>query len=116
MAFLVVSVLLAVFVLDSPWSFVAVAGGVAIEASESGLMLWWSRRRRPLVGVETLVGSPGIAVSACRPEGQVKVGGELWRARCDAGADRGSAVVVAAVEGLTLVVHASTLRRAPRSR
>ena len=36
---------------------------------------------------------------SCRPRGQVRVGGELWQARCDAGADPGAAVRVTAVDG-----------------
>jgi membrane protein implicated in regulation of membrane protease activity len=45
-----------------------------------------------------------VAVS-CRPEGQVRVHGELWRARCEEGADAGDEVVVERLEdGLTLIV------------
>jgi membrane-bound serine protease (ClpP class) len=57
------------------------------------------------VGVETLVGRRGVATSACRPYGQVRVRGELWQARCDGGADTGDQVEVVAVEGLTLAVE-----------
>jgi membrane protein implicated in regulation of membrane protease activity len=38
------------------------------------------------------------------PEGQVKVDGEIWRARCDGGCDAGTQIVIRAVDGLTLVV------------
>jgi membrane protein implicated in regulation of membrane protease activity len=41
----------------------------------------------------------------CRPVGQVFVAGELWRARCEEGADAGESVRVAAVNDLTLDVR-----------
>jgi membrane protein implicated in regulation of membrane protease activity len=50
------------------------------------------------------VGKTGVAVSNLWPEGQVKVGGEIWRARCAGRCDAGASVVVRSVEGLTLVV------------
>ena len=42
---------------------------------------------------------------ACRPEGQVRIAGEIWRARCAAGADVGDTVGVREVDGLMLVVE-----------
>ena len=38
------------------------------------------------------------------PDGQVKVDGEIWRARCDGGCDAGTAVVVRRIDGLMLEV------------
>jgi membrane protein implicated in regulation of membrane protease activity len=35
----------------------------------------------------------------------VRIAGEIWQARCDAGADVGEAVVVREVDGLVLVVE-----------
>jgi membrane protein implicated in regulation of membrane protease activity len=43
-------------------------------------------------------------VTPCRPEGQVRVAGELWGAMCRAGADVGDVVRIERVDGLTLVV------------
>ena len=104
MAF-VVALLLALFVLSSPWSYVAFAAGAAIEVGEAWLLWWLSRRRKPTVGVETLVGRRATVTTPCRPYGQVRVAGELWQARCDAGAEEGASVEVAAVKGLLLVVE-----------
>jgi membrane-bound serine protease (ClpP class) len=100
-----ISVLLAVFVLPSPWGLVAVAVGAALEISETGLFLWWSKRRRALVGVESLIGRTGVAVGELWPDGQVKVNGEIWNARCPGGCGRGTEVVVRRVDGLTLEVE-----------
>lgn len=101
---LAISIALAIFVLPSPWGLVAVIVGALLEIGETGIFLWWSQRRRASVGVESLVGRTGVAVGALQPEGQVKIAGELWKARCAAGCDPGSRVVVREVEGLVLVV------------
>jgi membrane protein implicated in regulation of membrane protease activity len=101
---LLIALLLALFVLPSPWGLVAVVIGAVYELAETGLFIWWSKRRRASVGVETLVGKRGVAVGELSPDGQVKVDGEIWGARCDVRCDAGSAVVVRSVEGLTLVV------------
>lgn len=100
----VIALLLAVFVLPSPWGLVAVVVGAVLELAETGLFIWWSKRRKATVGVDSLVGKVGVASSALWPEGQVKITGELWQARCAGGCDTGTHVVVRAVEGLMLVV------------
>ena len=98
---LVIAVLLAVFVLDGPWEWVAVAGGGAIEIGEAWFWLRWTHRRRPEVGAEALVGALGEMTDA----GWVSVRGELWRARSEAPLEAGERVRVRAVEELTLVVE-----------
>ena len=99
------AILLAIFVLDDAWRLPVIAAGGAVEVAESAFWIWLSKRRRPQVGLETVVGAAAIAASSCRPDGQVRVGGELWRARCEAGVDAGEPVRVVAVEGLTLLVE-----------
>jgi membrane protein implicated in regulation of membrane protease activity len=51
------------------------------------------------------VGAAAEVVEPCFPDGWVRVGGELWRARCEVGAGVGARVRVRAVDGLTLVVE-----------
>ncbi len=99
-----IALLLAIFVLPSPWGLVAVGVGATLDIAETGLFIWWSKRRRAAVGVDMLVGKIGVASSDLLPEGQVKLDGEIWRARCAGGCNVGTKVVVRAVEGLTLVV------------
>jgi membrane-bound serine protease (ClpP class) len=101
---LVGAILLAIFVLPPAWRIPVVLAGGAIEVGESLFWIWLSKRRRPTVGVETLVGARATVVTPCRPSGQVRVQGELWQARCEEGAARGDDVRIDAVEGLTLVV------------
>lgn len=100
-----IALLLAIFVLPSPWGLVAVIVGGTVDIAETGVLMWWSKRRRASVGVEALVGKAGIASTDLWPEGQVKIAGEIWRARCKGGCDVGTRVVVRAVEGLTLEVE-----------
>jgi membrane-bound serine protease (ClpP class) len=102
-----IGVLLAVFVLPSPWGLVAVGVGAALDIAETGVFLWWSKRRRATVGVDSLVGKTGVAVGELRPEGQVKINGEIWKARCNERCDAGTKVVVRAIDGLTLDVEAA---------
>jgi membrane-bound serine protease (ClpP class) len=102
---LLVSLVLGIFVLDAPWSWVVVIAGATLELAETTLFVWWSKRRKTAVGTETLVGRRAVVSVECRPRGQVRVAGEIWQAQCDEGAGVGEEVVVRAVEGLSLVVE-----------
>ena len=53
---------------------------------------------------QALIGRAAKVVTVCRPDGQVRVAGELWQARSALGADPGDEVVIRGVEGLTLLV------------
>ncbi len=102
---LVAAILLAVFVVSAPWNIALVAGAAVIEIAEAVFWIWLSRRRRVQMGPETLVGATAQVVSPCRPYGQVRIQGELWRAHCADGADMGEQVTVRSLDGLTLVVE-----------
>jgi membrane protein implicated in regulation of membrane protease activity len=101
---LVGAILLAIFVVPAPWGVVLVGAAAVVEVAESAFWIWLSKRRRAAVGAETLVGALAEVASTCRPLGQVRVQGELWRAHCEEGADPGDSVRVERVEGLTLFV------------
>jgi membrane protein implicated in regulation of membrane protease activity len=101
---LTVAVLLALFVLPWPFNLVAVLAGLGIEAGELTWGLRLARRWRPQTGAEAMIGQVAEVVAPCHPTGQVRVGGELWEARCDEGADVGESVRIERLEGLTLVV------------
>jgi membrane-bound serine protease (ClpP class) len=98
---LLTTILLAVFVVPPPWGIVLVGIGAAIEVAEAWGMLWWSRRRRAVVGSEAMVGAEAVALG----DGWVRVGGERWRARSDGRLLAGDRVEVVAVDGLTVVVR-----------
>ena len=62
-----------------------------------------------------MVGERGTAVTAVAADGLVRVRGELWQARSEQEILPGTAVVVRAVQGLTLFVAPAWLGSAPRS-
>ena len=95
-------ILLAVFVLPSPWGLVAVVVGGVLDILESLGLLWWSRRRRvAATGASALVGWTAIVANPT----QVRIVGELWAARSERPLMPGEEVVVRGVDGLTLIVE-----------
>jgi membrane-bound serine protease (ClpP class) len=101
----VLLLVLALIFLPSPWDLVLIACAAVLEVG-----LWvggvrYSRHRRAQVGVHTLVGTVGEALSPLAPTGQVKVDGEIWEARSSAEILPGEPVRVTAVDGLTLEVE-----------
>jgi membrane protein implicated in regulation of membrane protease activity len=98
---LVGAILLAIFVLPSPWGLIAVAAGGLIDVAESLALLRWSRRRRAVTGVEALIGQRAVVSTPT----QVRVAGELWEVRSERPLGPGDEVVVRAVDGLTLLVE-----------
>jgi membrane-bound serine protease (ClpP class) len=107
---LTVSIVLALLVFPWPWNLLVILGGLAIEAGELTWGLRLARKWRPATGAEAMIGEEAAVTAACRPEGQVRIKGELWQARCKAGADVGDTVRVERLDGLTLVVSPSRTR------
>lgn len=99
------AILLALFFIPPPWGLLLVGVAAVIEIGETFFWISLSRRRRVRAGSETLIGAHAVVVSSCRPEGQVRVQGELWRARCEAGAGEGETVRVVARDALILFVE-----------
>ncbi len=66
-------------------------------------------RRKPVVGLPTMVGSKGKVVSPLAPEGLVRIKGELWVAKSESGEmNPGGEVIVVGQDGLKLVVRKSS--------
>jgi len=101
---LTVAIILALFFAPWPWNLIAVFGGVGIEAVELTWGLRLARRWRPQTGAEAMIGQVAEVVVPCHLNGQVRVHGELWSARCAEGADAGESVRIERLEGLTLIV------------
>jgi membrane-bound serine protease (ClpP class) len=108
-----IALLLALLFLPSPWGVIVVVCAAIFDLIETGVFVWWSRRRRrrttPSVGTETIVGRNGVTIAWVGPSragqtGQVRVDGEIWRARSDEPIDAGTSVTVLSVDGLTLDV------------
>ena len=101
----ILAVVLALTVIPSPWGVLTVIGAALVDVAETAFFVRWSKRRRAAVGVETLVGRPGVVVRALTPRGQVKVDGEVWEARAEHDLLSGDEIVVRAVDGLVLDVE-----------
>lgn len=99
------ALVIALLFLRAPWNVVLVASAAVVDLLETALFLWWSKRRRPAVGVDTLVGRTATVTAPLAPRGQVRVAGEIWAAESTEPLDPGATVVVRAVRGLTLEVE-----------
>jgi membrane-bound serine protease (ClpP class) len=108
---LIVAIVLALIFLPWPWNLLAIFGGLAVETVELVWGLSLARRWKPKTGAEAMIGEEAEVVVACRPLGDVRVRGELWRARCDEGADVGETVRIERIDRLTLVVARTSPRR-----
>ncbi|HKW51311.1 MAG TPA: nodulation protein NfeD [Candidatus Eisenbacteria bacterium] len=64
-----------------------------------------AQRRRPVTGIQGLIGERGTALTDLAPSGQVFLHGEYWTAEADAPIAKGSPIVVDRVEGLSLRVR-----------
>jgi membrane protein implicated in regulation of membrane protease activity len=114
-----VAVVVALLFLPAPWNVALVATAAIVDIAETGVLVWWSRRRRRLgpaaVGTDAIVGRTGIALGrldpgnlesgALDPVGQVRVDGEIWGARSAEPIDPGAAVTVISVDGFVLDVE-----------
>lgn len=105
---LVAAILLARRWIDLPvwlcWATIA-----AWVAKDIALFPFVRKAYEPQDGRHPIVGEPGIARDPIAPSGYVQIGGELWKAKIPDGCrgiDRGEAVRVRDVDGITLVVEA----------
>jgi membrane-bound serine protease (ClpP class) len=102
---LIILAFILLFLLPSPWNWVGFLVAIPLWFIE---LLAWNRtvrHKRKVVGAQTLIGKNATVTEPCRPTGQVRLDGEIWEARCDAGADPGDTVRVIGRENLTLVVE-----------
>jgi membrane protein implicated in regulation of membrane protease activity len=104
LVFLILAIALLLF-LSSPWNFVGFAACLVLFFGELGLWHRSVRGRRQVVGAQALIGAEALVTQPCRPDGQVRISGELWEARCEEGADTGETVRVNGRNGLKLLVE-----------
>ena len=111
---LAAAVVLMIFVVPTWLGVLLVAAALAAEIGE--LVLWrrFLDRIRVTTGAEGLVGAAGEAITACDPEGSVRIRGEIWKARAEPAVARGGRVIVEAVDGLTLAVVPAAARARSR--
>ena len=65
-----------------------------------------AHRVKPVTGKDGIIDSAAVVSSTLKPEGQVKIYGEIWRAVSDTGKNikQGKKVRVISIDGLTLTV------------
>lgn len=102
---ILVGIAIALFVVPDAWTVPVIVAAVLVEATETAITTWWSRRSPPKVGPETLVGSLGRTIDGCSPLGRVRVRGEVWRARSEVHIPADSRIRVVGREHLTLLVE-----------
>ncbi|HEX4526447.1 MAG TPA: NfeD family protein [Gaiellaceae bacterium] len=108
MIFILTVVVIALAHIGGTWAIVLLIVAAILEIGEIIFLRRWAgrlrQRYRPQSPEEQLVGLIAEVVTSCRPTGQVRVRGEIWEARCEAGAPEGASVRVDRVESLTLFV------------
>ncbi len=100
--------------IDSPAGFLNISRPLIIGASAaiSGFLImviravYLAQRRKPSLGAASFEGKEGVTVSTLNPEGQIKIGGEIWKAMSADGKKIGKnkKVIIQKSEGLTLYV------------
>lgn len=102
---LIIVAIVLLIVLPPPWNLVGFGVGLALGIVE---IFGWNqtvKRHRRVVGAQTLIGRDAVVVAACRPDGQVRIDGELWAAHCDGGASAGDSVRIVSRNSLVLTVE-----------
>jgi membrane protein implicated in regulation of membrane protease activity len=102
---LIIVAVVLLLLLPGPWNIVAFIVVALLWLVE---LYGWNRtvrRRRRVVGAQTLIGDTAVVTTPCRPLGQVRLRGETWEARCERGAGEGETVRVIGRDKLTLIVE-----------
>jgi membrane-bound serine protease (ClpP class) len=102
---LLVLAIAGLFILPDPWRLIFLGAVVVFEVGEVYFWIKFLARYRVTTGAEGMVGELGEVIEPCKPEGRVRLRGEIWNARSSAPAEPGSRVKVSGVEDLTLVVE-----------
>jgi membrane-bound serine protease (ClpP class) len=102
---LILVLILALIFLPAPWALLLIVLAALIEICFWIFGIRYSKRRKAQVGVQTMIGTVGEAITALAPEGQIKVDGEIWQARATDGVRPGDSVRITGVKGLTLQVE-----------
>lgn len=97
--------LLVTEVVDPTLGVILIALATVAEVVEVWLWMRYLRRHRVRTGVEGMIGSKVTVIEPCKPEGTVRLMGEIWSARSGIGAESGDVVRIIGVDGLTLEVE-----------
>lgn len=111
----VVSLVIGSFLLintDAPYLKIATSLIISVAVVISGFLIiviravYKAHRTIPVTGKEGIIGCTAVVLSILKPEGQVKISGEIWGAVSETGKDikEGTKVTVRSIDGLTLIV------------
>ena len=102
---LIIAAFVLLLFVPSPWNLVAFLIAAPLGILE--LFAWnrTVRHRRKSVGAQNLIGRSAVVVSSCRPDGQVRLDGEIWAARSTTGVSVQESVNVIGRDRLTLIVE-----------
>lgn len=104
---LLITGLVLLFVLPTPWNVIALLVGLLLWLGEVFAIWRLVRKKKVQAGAETLVGRMATVIAPCKPLGQVRLSGEseIWSARCVEGAEVGETVRVVGLDQITLIVE-----------
>jgi membrane protein implicated in regulation of membrane protease activity len=104
---LLITGLVLLFLLPTPWNAIALLGCLLLWLIEVFAIWRLVRKKQVQAGAETLVGRTATVIAPCKPLGQVRFSGEseIWRARCSEGAEVGEMVRVVGLDEITLIVE-----------
>ncbi|MFQ5880838.1 MAG: nodulation protein NfeD [Candidatus Methylomirabilales bacterium] len=99
--------------IDSPAPFlqISLSAIIGVTAATAGFFLLIigaairAHRRQPVTGREGLIGQIGVVKTPLKPDGQISVRGEIWKATCEEAVRPGGRVEVTGIDGLTLKVR-----------
>lgn len=102
-----------IMLIDTPYDFLRVSNLVIIPVvlTTAAIAIFLvtlvirAHARKSVTGQEGLVGLIGTAETDISPEGKVYVHGEIWNARSAGPINRGAAVRVVKVDGMTVIVE-----------
>jgi membrane protein implicated in regulation of membrane protease activity len=102
---LIILAFVLLLLLPSPWNLIGFIIAFVLGLCE--LFLWQRtvRNRPRAVDAANLIGREAVVVTACKPEGQVRLDGEIWSARSEPGASEGEVVRVVGRRRLRLLVE-----------
>jgi membrane-bound serine protease (ClpP class) len=71
-----------------------------------------AQRRKPTTGIDGLIGDQGEVIKTLKPEGMVRVNGEIWNAESISGTlEKGDHIQVVKINGLKLLVEPYTISK-----
>jgi membrane-bound serine protease (ClpP class) len=112
----VISLIIGSFLLintDAPYLRVATSLIISVAVVVSGFLfivvraVYKAHRVRPVTGMEGVMDGTATVSSTLKPEGQVKISGEIWGAVSDTGKNikKGKKVRIKSIDGLVLTVE-----------